>query len=457
MRLAVAMPALEPQALHCRALEETLRELAAAGTEIEGFVEHDRLARGEIGFPLYHYLRFGERHRDRPFDLSLYPVGRDSAPFQAPLWLLQQYPGVLWLLDPMAHHIALGGFALWGEWTCYRDHLRSAYGDAAAAIAQTVSGSWGTDSVFDTYDLVGMLAQNQRGVVAAWPALARRLEARLGDEGRPGSEAAGSETQGFEVASVELPLLDEDEPWRTAGSSRGLKRVTIVSLTSSDPAAGVAVAEEMLRRSDDAHVTICTSTSAHRGGAAASAHRRGIAERVDWVLDPGWVELAAESRRADMLVWLNHDLRAGERLLLLHGMAAGKPTIVPRSQLYEDLPEGAVARLDPGRSLGPEAGAVFGELGNDGDLLAGMRSAARAFTAGLPDAGGAATALRRALQPIAASGPTEEVLISAPVWQALGDDMNLHAIPSGAAAATRRMVDEMLADATRVSAENTTE
>ena len=88
MRLAVAMPGLERDSLHCRALEMTLGAMAEAGVDLEGFAEHDRLAGEHLDFPVYHYLRLPERHRCLPFDVALYPVGRDASPYQAACWLM---------------------------------------------------------------------------------------------------------------------------------------------------------------------------------------------------------------------------------------------------------------------------------------------------------------------------------------------------------------------------------
>jgi len=68
--------------------------MAEAGVELEGFAEHDRLAANPPGFPVFHYLRMPERHRHKPFNVALYPLGRDASPYQAAAWLMRQFPSV---------------------------------------------------------------------------------------------------------------------------------------------------------------------------------------------------------------------------------------------------------------------------------------------------------------------------------------------------------------------------
>jgi len=430
MRLAVALPGLERDALDCRALEATLRALAESGVDIEGFAEHDRLEAGDLGFPVFHYLRMPERNDASPFDLALYPLGRDAAPYQAAFWLMGQFPGVVWLFDSVLHHLALGGYALWGKWTHYRELLRGAYGDIGPAVAHTVAGNWGTSDLFRRFDLVGEMTRRQRAIIASWPALADKAKSRGG---------------GRDVAIAPLHLVETAEQWETEwSSSAGPSTVTIVSMTSSNPAACVAAAAGALQGAPSRRVILCTSTPAHFSGAAAAARRRGIEDRIDWVLDPGWVELADIARRAEMSIWLDEDLRAGERLLVQHGLAAGRPTIVPRSDLYADLPEGAVAKVDLGHSLGPEVAAFVEALVSDPDLEGGLREGARALSSESPGPGAAAQQLGRLLEKLPTSDGLEMLDLSGPILEALGEDMIDHVVPDGATAQTRRILAEIL-------------
>jgi hypothetical protein len=430
MRLAVALPGLEREALDCRALEKTLSVLARSGVDIEGFAEHDRLEEGDLGFPVFHYLRMPERNDVLRFDQALYPLGRDAAPYQAAFWLMGHFPGVVWLFDSVLHHLALGGYALWGKWTHYRELLRAAYGNIGPAVAHTVAGNWGTSDLFRHIDLVAALTRQQRALIASWPALATQVEGR----DRDGN-----------VAVAELPLVEARENWEAEWSAAdGPGSVAIVSLTSSNPSAAVAAAAGALEGSSSRRATLCTSKPAHRMGAAATARRRGIADRIDWVLDPSWVELADVARRAVVSIWLDEDLRAGERLLILHGLSAGKPTIVPRSTIYADLPEGAVAKVDMGRSLGPEVAALMQALIVDTELKAGLQVGARAFASEVPEPLAAAAELQRLMGGLVEPGGLKMLDLPGPILEAVRQDMFEHVVPVGAGKRTRQLLVEIL-------------
>jgi hypothetical protein len=179
-------------------------------------------------------------------------------------------------------------------------------------------------------------------------------------------------------------------------------------------------------------------------GAAASARRRGIDDRIDWVLDPSWVELTDVARRAELSIWLDEDLRAGERLLILHGLSAGKPTIVPRSDIYADLPEGAVAKVDMGRSLAAEVAALMRALVSDAGLKAGLEGGARAFASEIADPVAAAAELRRVMDGLLDSDGLQMVDLPGPILEAVRQDMFEHVVPLGAGIRTRRLLVEIL-------------
>ena len=178
MRIAVALPSLEANAPQRRAIDSMLAHMVDDGHGIEGFAEHDR-SDESASFPIFHYLRMPERHVAEPFDTALYPLGRDASPYQGVFALMNRFPGVVWFLDPVVHHLALGGIALLEDWAAYRNLLDTAYGDTGAALAQTVAKNWGTGALFRRYDLVAAVAAAQHGVLAAWPSLATRVASRF--------------------------------------------------------------------------------------------------------------------------------------------------------------------------------------------------------------------------------------------------------------------------------------
>ncbi len=430
MRLAVAMPGLERDSLHCRALEATLEAMAEAGVDLEGFAEHDRLAAEDLGFPIYHYLRLPERHRFSPFDVALYPIGRDASPYQAACWLMRQAPSVAWLFDSVLHHLALGGIALMGRWRSYRDLLEAAYGDIGAALTQAVAQNWGTNSLFRHYDLVAELTRDQHAVIASWPALAGRLASRMPNRG---------------IAVAPLPLVEDPKHWQINDKIRGRSSTTaILSMNCSNPAGSVAAAAAVLGTDPEAKAVFCTSTFAYANGARESARRQGIHDRIDWILDPNQGSLTSIVREASVLIWLDEDLRADGRALLLHGLAGGRLTIVPRSDLYGDIPEGVVAKVDPGHSLGPEIAAFLEMLGKSASLRRGMQQSAVTFARSIPAAAEAAAQLQEILETLADPTGLRISRVSAPVWDALDEDLATHLIPAAATVSTHRLLSEII-------------
>jgi len=430
MRVAVALPGLERDSLLCRGLETTLAALADAGVDLEGFAEHDRLAETPPSFPMYHYLRMAERHRHKPFNVALYPVGRDATPYQAAAWLMKQFPSVVWLFDSVLHHLALGGIGLMGRWRSYRAILESAYGESGAAITQTVARNWGTNSVFGRYDLVAELTRGQSAVLASWPALAHRLKRRM---------------PGRDISVVSLPLVEDAADWQAGGApGEPGSKVVVVSLSSSNPAATVAAAAAVLGTDRAAEVTFCTSTFAYANGARDSARRQGIHDEVDWILDPGQELLSQITRRANVLIWLDQDLRADGRALLLHGLAGGKITLVPRVELYGDIPEGVVAKVDTGHSLGPEISAFIELLSSNVTLRRGMQEAAMDFGKSVPSVEVVAAELREILGAAVKPPGLTMSRLSEPVWRALDRDLAAHIIPTGTTVRTQRLLSETI-------------
>jgi hypothetical protein len=339
MRIAAALPSLETGSPHRRSIDAMLEGLLEAGVEIEGFTEHDRLDQGD-GFPVYHYLRMPERQRAAGFDLALYPLGRDAGPYQGVFALMNLYPSVVWIQDPSVHHLALGGIALLDNWTDYRTMLDAAHGRRGAAIAQTVASHWGTGALFRRYDLVDAVAASQPGVLVAWPSLAERVTSRLG---RP-------------VGLAPLGLID---PPTVSSRPRGkpaaglLPPVAVMTVNESHARTAIEAAGAVLRVSRETTVPLCLSEPIYRAAGLPVAQHLGIDDRVRWELTTSPRRLSEVASAHGILVWLAEELQGGHRLLLLEGLATGRLTVVPRCPLYDDLPDGVVAKLDLGRCLAP--------------------------------------------------------------------------------------------------------
>ena len=428
MRIAVALPSLEPGAPQRRSIDAVVAQLVERGHDIEGFAEHDR-SDESADHPVFHYLRMPERHREQPFDTALYPLGRDATPYQSVFFLLNLYPGAVWLLDPIVHHLAVGGIALMGDWASYRELLDRTYGATGAAVAQTVASNWGTGALFRRYDLIAAAAASQPAVLAAWPSLAARVGSRLED----------TAVEVVPLAMVDAPGEPQSKP------DDGLGDIAIMTVNESYATTAVRVAAAALETAPQARVRVCLSEPIYKAEGVEVARHMGIDGRIDWELTTSPRRLSEVAAASNVHMWLAEELQGGHRMLLLQGLAAGKLTIVPRSALYDDLPEGAVAKIDLGRKAGPTCAAMLGALRDDVDLRAGLADSARAFATTCAGARESASILTTELEKLAAAGPLREAAVSRPTWQTIAGLMDDAAMPGGAAAA----VEERVAGALR--------
>lgn len=424
MRIAVALPSLEATAPHRRSLDAMLRHIVDAGHDVEGFAEHDR-TEDEGPFTIFHYLRMPERHGEHPFDVGLYPIGRDASPYQGVFSLMHRFPSAVWFLDPIVHHLAVGGVALMDDWVGYRVLLDETYGPTGAALAQTVASNWGTGALFRRYDLVPALAASQRRVLAAWPALAARISDRLDD--RP----VGVAPLGLVDSALDLPRGE-------------IRRVSIMTINESYATTAVRAAAAAIELSPDISVRVCMSKPIYKAEGARVAAHLGIDDRVDWVFSSLPERLAETAASSDALVWLAEELEGRHRLLLVQGMAEGRVTFVPRTSLYDDIPEGSVVGLALGHTLAPSFGALLRAVVEDRSLRESLVLHGRAFAHACPDTKRAADLLVSELQECAASGPVEMSPVSGPAWAKVDAENIAAATPGGASSEVRRRVAEIL-------------
>ncbi|HEX9698072.1 MAG TPA: hypothetical protein VGD06_01315 [Acidobacteriota bacterium] len=462
MRIAVGMPSFAPGARMRRSIDAMVAHLVGAGIEVEGFGERDRCAEGGSP-PVFHYLRMAERHRAAPFDTALYPLGRDASPYQGVFSLMSRFPAAVWFLDPIVHHLAIGGIALMEDWAGYRSLLDEAYGDAGGAVAQTVAWNWGTGALYRRYDLVAAVAASQPGVLAAWPALAAQISSRLGgrrvgvvplatidDGGFAGESPAGAARRsGVNVGPRVVSSAPAAEP---GGGKRGAGRrldVAVMSVNESYATTAVHAAAAAFEVDPAARVRLCMSKPIYKAEGRGAARRLEIDRRIGWELTASPESLAGIAAESDVLLWLSPELQGGHRQLLIEGLAAGKLTVVPDGALYDDLPAGAVAKLDLGRALGPELTALLRATLAGGGLRDGLLENGRGFAAECPGTAAAAAALAAELERLAAAGALQEMPVSRPVWERVDREIMDAASPGGASLAARQAIASRLHATTR--------
>ena len=419
MRVAVGLPSLPSDAPNRIATEAVFSGLVEQGLDLEGFGEDDRLA-SDVGFPVFHYLRMPERHESRPFDRAVYPLGRDAGDYRSILNAMSVLPGMVWVVDPVLHHLVAGGLALRDRWREYYEKMESAYPTQGAGLTNLLASSWGTSWFHSHYDPTTQMLRDQPALATTSRGLQVGLECR---QKRP-------------VAIVPLAIPHSPQVKHTA-SGESL-RVSILSpnLTWADPTLD---ALEMLLKVDRIKITVCLPEPTYQVAWAPAVTRRGLSDRVRWLRSPSWGDLADEARRCDLPVFLRQDMVSAERAILLEAMGAGKTVLVPHGALYVDLPTGAVARIEGGRIMGLSLATMVTELAGDDDLRRAIGKAGQAYVmatsspmiavdkmiAALDDAG------QEKLRPRSASSST---------WLEISRDFETDCTPGGAGPRTRAEV-----------------
>ncbi len=426
MRVAVALPSYEVGAAHRVALDAALAALAGAGVELEGFAEATRLRAGEpsLPFPVHHYLRLPDRHRDRPYDTALYPLGRDFSPCQ-PAWILsRQFPAVVWILDPVLHHLAVAGMSLRGRWDAHLATIEAALGARARGVAQAAASWWSTPRFYGRFDPVPSLLAGQRRLLAASDGI------RDAWTGPPLSGV------------VPLPAPQLDTP-----SERPPGGVVVLAWNVGRP-------EPLLR----ALQPLCAAAGTgppptvflpeleyeHRVGPLA--RRLGGLDAVRWRATTDRAELTRVADEARIVAFLRDDLTAAEHALIERAIARGALVVGVDSERFGPYPPSAVPRLAPGWELVRGLPELVEALDADGALAAGIRRAARSWLAARPSADDVARELSRHLR-AACARPLERVDVARSARARVAAAVRRSALPPGLTGTPRALVEQVLVEA----------
>ncbi len=429
MRVAVSLPSLEPGSLHRREIDAAIHALAAQGVEVECFAEATRLCEDEAGPPCWHYLRMGERHGRAPFDAALYPLGRDYRPYEPSWILMHQFPGTVWVLDPVLHHLAVGGMVLRGRWDAYRSIVAAAFGDAAPVLTDVLASWWTTSSFYGRHDPVPACLAGQRRVLVGGDAIA----------------ASWSGSAPSFAATVPLP--------RVGGSiepvpHEGLRQLAVLSSSLTRPEPVLRGLRDVIERHPELHVVVVAPELVHEHRLLPASRRIGGLDSIDWFVGVDWVGMRELVESSDVTALLRADLSTAEEALLHHTLRTGAAALVLDTPAFERYPPHAVAKGSPGQELQAWLPAVIDALCGDAELAAALRASGQGFWQSQPDADAVATVLAEELTIAAAGGPLQRIDLAAPARAELA--ANLRRLlatggdSSGSAAATRRALTEGL-------------
>jgi hypothetical protein len=301
--------------------------------------------------------------------LHLYHVADDPAHGFVYRALLRQ-PGVVVLEEWGLHRLVHAETAGKGDVGAYLREARRAHGETGAFLARQVvrglGGAW----------LPALLAMNDRvleaslGLVATSEAVRARAAARL-----PGRLV------------VHLPLAFAGGPPLPARSEAraalGLRPEQLV-VVAVHPGRDVGPPEPIVRAL----------------GRVGEAYP-GVP--VLWAAedDP---QCSTRLAAADVVVALEHPVRAGVAPAVAAAVAAGRPTLVTAgSGVARELPEGVIVPVSPGATEGEEVEALVRRLLADARLRERIGGLARTHLAALGDPGRVAGDLVKLVREVAAS------------------------------------------------------
>ena len=117
---------------------------------------------------------------------------------------------------------------------------------------------------------------------------------------------------------------------------------------------------------------------------------------------------------------------------------------MPRCPLYNDLPDGVVAKLDLGRRLAPTFEELLRALIAEPELADALGDNGRAFAGGCPDVDEASDILRDELERLTDTCSPREAEVSVGSWARVATQMSRAAMPAGADEEVRRRVGALL-------------
>ena len=305
-------------------------------------------------------------------------------------------PGVVVLHEWNLHELLLSFAVTSNDFDDYRRQMRREHGERGSVAAGTIATALGGQHWTSVFPLNAEILSRALGVVCLSRSTASRAAARV-----PGTPVLHLPHH----ARLRANAKDRAEARARLGFGENARIVLAPGLgtvSKSLEVARAACASIRARGRDVALVTV--------GGGSASetadASERGLG-RVD-IHTLGDALLAA-----DVVLALRFPSRGETSGVLMRALAAGRAAVVSSgSTADEDLPEGVVARVDPGPGQVRELGAVLEFLLSDHAARERMESLARE-TAGALDVAALTRRLAAFASEVARDRPELEARIRA--------------------------------------------
>ncbi len=439
MRVAVTLPSHEAGTAHRAELDATLAALAR-GAEIEGFAESTRLRSAEplLECPRWHYLRLAERHRAEPFDAALYPLGRDFRIYE-PSWIcMQRLPGLVWVLDPVLHHLAIAGLCFRGRWDVYFEMLESAFGPGGRGLAHAMASWWVTPAVYARRDPVPRLLERQPRIVVA--------DSRITHAWR-GPEPSGVVALP-RAGAVTVPGGMPPPPSRNtvpgSGSTAGAV-LTLVTWNFGRPGPTL----EALRRltaqpwqGDGLTVRAFVPEPVFEDRIEPALPTTEWLRRVQWQVTSDAAAMRRAVDTSTFVAFLRDDVTFPDRALIRRALARGSVIVALDTPAYAELGS-AVVRVAPGWELALALPELVRAIAADEQLLEVVRGRGRSYLESLPDAEQVSARLVGHLEALPRPACLRDVAAPVRVETARGIERCI--LPPGLSMASRRTVHQQAA------------
>jgi glycosyltransferase involved in cell wall biosynthesis len=279
-----------------------------------------------------------------PLTLRLYHVG--NSPLHGFIYReAVRTPGVVVLHEWNLHELLLGFAVTANDFVEYRGHLRREHGARGSVAAETIASALGGRYWTSVFPLNAEILGRALGVVCLSGSTAARVAARA------------PETPLLHLphhALLKAHVTNRSEARARLGLDQGVPVVLIPGLETASKSIEVALgAIESIRRRIEGLVVVSVGGESRGATRPPAPHVRALG-RVS--LETLGDALLA----ADVILALRFPSRGEASGVVMRALAAGRAVIVSSgSTADEDLPEGVVARVNPGPAEVAELGALL--------------------------------------------------------------------------------------------------
>jgi glycosyltransferase involved in cell wall biosynthesis len=358
LRLAFVSP-LPPVPTGVADYAADLLDILARRHEIEAFHAQETVdvQRLPTGAPVHRASELVERHRRRPFDLTVYQLGNGRA-HDFLYDVMSRLPGLLVLHDLVLHHARAAQFL---ESESVRAWMRAPASRSARAAARTPLRAWREELEYSYPGRGERLFLTHLGTVGdllpyAYPLFRIPVEASraVAVHNLFMAEAVREEVPGAVVVRVPMPATAAPEDPRAVGALRarlGLRADDVVVgsfglLTPEKRVATVARAVARAAAADGRIRWLLTGSVPDRARLDGLLDRLGIRARAVVTGRVPLPDLSTHIAAADIVAHLRYPTARETSAALLRALAQGRATIVSDLGQEADLPADAVVRVD---------------------------------------------------------------------------------------------------------------